>query len=544
MATMTVFSNRIYKDKMPISINKAILDILHIHNEAKIHAYSYLVYDKPLNTSLHLYIKNKFKLNTYYTNFAVVDAKETFKSNIELQKMYIKDTEDLIKTKEKKIKKTENKIKYYSNILKHIISISKAIKHGKKLPRLKKYKPFKFYTYSDGTVHVYAEYQNNPTDYNMYDFEHKIVKPRIKSLKNKLGFLRKGLLYTNNKLDKIKEKPIYSLFGTKKLFKAQFTKYQSHDKWKEDFYNKRHRVVRLDGVNHVKQGNACVKYDYDKNVLSLQLPYQNIKNKHHEAEFIEIKGVDFPYGKDLLIKALDTPKLSNAWMIEDFGDYYIFKATIDVIKDNSKINYSKANGVIGYDINYDHIAWVETDKAGNLIDSGNLKFNIENKSSGQIDKILELIAIKLINIAKIKNKPLVGEDIKNIKKSNLKYNNKLRNRKITMFAYRKMINAIASRAFKDDVYVIYINPYNTSQIGKLKYMKEKGVSIHTSAAFVIARRGLGFIERLPRKYKHFNLTFRQVINRLRDINKHLLYKNINTKLYKDIKDYKKVLTAC
>lgn len=543
MAKMTVFSNRIYKDELPASTNKAILDILHVHNEAKIYAYACLAYNKPLNESLHLHIKDKFKLNTYYANYAVKDAEATISSNNELQKMYIKDAEDNIKTTKNKIKKTENKIKYYERILKHIIDISKAKKYNKKLPKLKKYKPYNFCLNETGKVYVYAEYNKKPQDYDLYTFEHKIVKPRIKQNKNKLNMLKRGLLYKENKLKKLKTKPIYSCFGTKDLFNAQYTIYKNDKaKWEEDFYNARHKVISLQGVNNVIQGNACVKYDYNENILSLQLPYENIPEdkKYHKAVFIDIHKVDFPYGKDLLIKALNRQNTANAWMIQDMGDYYIFKANIEIVKD-TKPNYSKADGVIGYDINYDHIAWVETDSIGNFLGSGKIDFDLTGKSTGQSTKIIELKAIELVNIAKKKNKPLVGEDIKNIKKSNLQYGNKLRNKKITTFAYKKIIEATQSRAFKEDVDVSYINPYNTSQIGKLKYMKEKGISVHTSAAYVIARKGLGYKEKLPNKYKHFGLTFKQVINKLKDVNIHLLYKNIDTKKYTDIKDYKLAL---
>ncbi|MDA1662608.1 transposase, partial [Bacillus cereus group sp. TH153LC] len=39
----------------------------------------------------------------------------------------------------------------------------------------------------------------------------------------------------------------------------------------------------------------------------------------------------------------------------------------------------------------------------------------------------------------------------------------------------------------------------TSVIGKLKYSKKFGISVHETAAFTIARRGLGFQERLPKE---------------------------------------------
>ena len=68
---------------------------------------------------------------------------------------------------------------------------------------------------------------------------------------------------------------------------------------------------------------------------------------------------------------------------------------------------------------------------------------------------------------------------------------------MSMFAYNKMISAIKSRAEKMGVAVFDVNPAYTSQIGKMKYMKRFGISIHEAASFVIARRAMGFKEKLP-----------------------------------------------
>jgi hypothetical protein len=38
-------------------------------------------------------------------------------------------------------------------------------------------------------------------------------------------------------------------------------------------------------------------------------------------------------------------------------------------------------------------------------------------------------------------------------------------------------------------------------MGKVKYMGRYGLSVHESAALVIARRGMGFKERLPKRYR-------------------------------------------
>ncbi|MEH6888688.1 hypothetical protein V7024_02845 [Bacillus sp. JJ864] len=58
-----------------------------------------------------------------------------------------------------------------------------------------------------------------------------------------------------------------------------------------------------------------------------------------------------------------------SWAIEDHGDYYIFKCLID-IEENQNKNFSKSDGVIGVDCNFDHFAWSNINKQGQLIKTG------------------------------------------------------------------------------------------------------------------------------------------------------------------------------
>ncbi|MBU3215396.1 hypothetical protein, partial [Clostridium estertheticum] len=93
MRIETNSSTRIYKDKLSFENLNNLSNILYVGNEAKIKAYSILVYnhEKGLSQSIHLTIKNMFNLNTYYANYAAREAKWNKSSNVELNKMYIDD---------------------------------------------------------------------------------------------------------------------------------------------------------------------------------------------------------------------------------------------------------------------------------------------------------------------------------------------------------------------------------------------------------------------------------------------------------------------
>jgi hypothetical protein len=62
-----------------------------------------------------------------------------------------------------------------------------------------------------------------------------------------------------------------------------------------------------------------------------------------------------------------------------------------------------------------------------------------------------------------------------------------------------LLEAIERRAVRCGVLIKKVHPAYTSIIGKYKYATALGLSFHQSAALVIARRGLGFRERIPKK---------------------------------------------
>ena len=70
---------------------------------------------------------------------------------------------------------------------------------------------------------------------------------------------------------------------------------------------------------------------------------------------------------------------------------------------------------------------------------------------------------------------------------------------IHSFAKNKMQKALISRGLKDGFKIKKVNPAYTSVIGRFKYAKMYGLSVHEAASFVIGRRGLGFEEKIPKE---------------------------------------------
>lgn len=214
-------------------------------------------------------------------------------------------------------------------------------------------------------------------------------------------------------------------------------------------------------------------------------------------------GVSFPYRAEDLYSVLDHPKekgCSVCYSMEihkkEGRAYLIVKATFTLR--NGRVNAYAGDGVIAVDLNLDNIAWAEINKDGCRIGGGEVRFNLEGKTSNQVSDILGRACQKVASICQEKKKPLAMEDLNlSKKKAGLSYGNKKANRGTSIFAYKKMGELLHSAAFRRGIGVIKVNPVYTSLIGKLKYMRKMRTPVHQSAAVVIGRRAMGFREKIP-----------------------------------------------
>jgi IS605 OrfB family transposase len=152
-------------------------------------------------------------------------------------------------------------------------------------------------------------------------------------------------------------------------------------------------------------------------------------------------------------------------------------------------------GCLGIDTNPDGLAVVEIDRDGNLLEhiylsNSRIQFARHDKRKNDIEDL----ALQVVNIAVLKGKGIVLEDLKfNLnKKSKCKKFNRMKHN----FIYASLLQAIERRAIKDGVEVRKVNPAFTSITGILKYQEQYSLNRHTAAALVIARRGYGLMEKI------------------------------------------------
>ncbi|MFP5106795.1 IS200/IS605 family accessory protein TnpB-related protein [Neobacillus sp. C211] len=154
--------------------------------------------------------------------------------------------------------------------------------------------------------------------------------------------------------------------------------------------------------------------------------------------------------------------------------------------------------VAGIDVNIDRVAVSILTKQGNLLES--LTFychEMEYVKSIRRSNISGEIAKDIIQYLLTWNVgAMVIEDI-TLKQDH--DTNKRFNRLVHSFAKTKIQKSIISRGIKFGFKITKVNPAYTSVIGRFKYSKKYGLSVHEAAAFVIGRRGLGFDEKIPQE---------------------------------------------
>ncbi|MBN2479566.1 MAG: IS200/IS605 family accessory protein TnpB-related protein, partial [Parachlamydiales bacterium] len=177
-----------------------------------------------------------------------------------------------------------------------------------------------------------------------------------------------------------------------------------------------------------------------------------------------------------------------------------FRVFITITIEESNWITKKENGIIGIDINYNHLAIVETDRYLNPIKSKRISLSTYGKNKNQALAIIADASVKIITQAIETKKPIVIEELDfQKKKTTLKETSKKYARLLSSFSYKTIINILKSKAFKSKVEIFEVNPAFTSVIGKIKFQKRYGLTAHQAAALTIARRYMNFSEKPPAK---------------------------------------------
>jgi IS605 OrfB family transposase len=322
----------------------------------------------------------------------------------------------------------------------------------------------------------------------------KLSPLKVFQKKRSLESLQKKLkqLQEDEKLGKVS-----ICFGSHRLFREQFyLENKTHAEWKVEWDHARNHQFYSVGSKDETGGNqSCVLLKKeDKFSIRLRLPHA-LESKF--GKYLVIENIDFDYGKEELLKLLDSP-IKKAMTYRFLKDQKGWRVFVSFEQDAKKLITKKELGAVGVDINANHLALAMIDRYGNKIESKKIRLNLYGKSKDQSKAIIGDAIKSVIQTAKEKQIPVVIEELNfDKKKQSLKAANPSYARMLSSFSYRKIIENFETKAFKEGVELIKVSAAYTSMLGSIKYKKPYGLSTHTSAAFCIGRRGLGYLEKLP-----------------------------------------------
>jgi IS605 OrfB family transposase len=333
----------------------------------------------------------------------------------------------------------------------------------------------------------------------------KILEAKIKKIKNPFTVHQKKrrISHLKKKLAQLKEdksqNKVRLCFGSKQLFRAQFSLkengYSSHKEWREAWKKRRHSDFFVLGSKDELNGNqSCTAYLQKDGSLNIRLRLPN-SCVGQEGSYLWIRNVFFAYGhKEILMALTSKQALCYRFKLDEKG----WRIFLSVNTAQTPIISDERQGAIGVDINSNHLSIVETDRFGNVIGKQTIPLNLYGKNSHQSKALIGNASKKIVSLAESTKKPIVLEKLnfKNKKKS-LKEQSTTYARMLSSFAYSSILTHIKSRAHKQGIEIKEVNPAYTSIIGRVKFSKRYGLSVHHAAALVIARRSLRFSEKPP-----------------------------------------------
>jgi len=385
------------------------------------------------------YIKTRIpSLNTRYMRDAIIEAEGTIDSQKELLPVYLEDTEH-------KLKKSQTKLLLYES----------GKRKAKRVP---------------------------------LETVVKAIKKRIDKLTQRAAKLKHHII--NGTIPNI-------VFGKRRnlirLQKQLLTKEEWKDLRTNSFYSR---------GDASKGGNLHTRIYYndhrDEFKIRIAIPQEGSRCRYIYCPLIIPKEKRHTRKREVLISAIQNKMAYSVRIIRrDHG--YEAHITLDEEVYGSyvkKIPHTVAK-VAGIDVNVDRIAVTITDKKGNFLKQRTFYCHeLEYVRTGKRNFIIYHTIKEVFEWLKSQKVEAIAIERLNFKQD-FDSNRRL-NRIFSNFVRKRIYDAITRKALRDGMYIKPVHPAFTSQIGKLKYARQYGLSIHEAAAYVIARRGLEYTERIPR----------------------------------------------
>ncbi|MCI0389506.1 MAG: IS200/IS605 family accessory protein TnpB-related protein [Acidobacteria bacterium] len=316
--------------------------------------------------------------------------------------------------------------------------------------------------------------------------------------KRRLAQLEAKLKQVRKKIEE--EKAPRLCFGSRRLFHAQHhlqaNGYASHEEWKADWDFERHSQFVAIGSKDETAGNQSCQYSPETQTIKLRLTDALVEAGN--PKYLVIKSVAFAYGQEQIETALrQGSALFHRFVARQRTDgsiVWYLKTTVE--EPAVPIVTDKNNGILGVDLNANHLALGFVSGDGNPVGEDKIAFEVLGKSSDQTKATFSEAVNRLVDEAVEKGMPIAVENLDfSKKKQALREKGKGYARMLSAFAYGLFFSLLIRRAARRGVEVKRVNPAYTSIIGYVKFGASYGLSIDGSAAIAIGRRALRMSER-------------------------------------------------
>ncbi len=315
------------------------------------------------------------------------------------------------------------------------------------------------------------------------------VRFRLHQKKRRLAMLRARL-----EAEQAHQGPPSICFGSRRRFRAQFhleeSGFASHAEWLRAWREARSGSFFCLGSKDETGGNQTCTL-LPGGALRLRVPGALA---HRWGTHVWLSGIQFPYGQEVIDAALSAGQAISYRFVRKEGVWYLFATTQRPAAERVT---GREAGALGVDLNPDRVAVAELDRFGNPVAARDIPIRVQGRRKEQVLASLGDVVADIVAWARTSGKPVVVERLDlRAKKARLSEVSDRYARKLSHFAYASFHALLASRAAREGVEVLSKNPAYTSVIGKVKFMARYGLSPHGAGAVAIARRGLGFGERL------------------------------------------------
>ena len=310
-------------------------------------------------------------------------------------------------------------------------------------------------------------------------------------------------------------------FGSKRLWRKQHdlevNGYGNHEEWLSDWRDARSDEFFTLGSRDETTGcQLCVATIAEDGCLNLRVRMPDALAEQH-GKYLLIQNVWFAYGHEQVLAALQSnteytryrrqhgekaarsTKLGQAISCRFKRDGRGWRVFVSTNMMDVPVVTDQRSGVIGIDLNADHLAVAETDASGNCLNAWRVPLVTYGKSTHQAEALIGDAVAWVVEYARDAGKPIVIEKLDfRQKKAVLEGDNQRYSRMLSSFSYGKVKAYFISRGYRQGVVIHQVNPAYSSVIGRVKFMERYGLSVHQAAALVLARRLLGCSERIPR----------------------------------------------